>query len=324
MKKLLMTGIAAAAAFAAQALSLADASGNGNIARAAMDRETMTSTVKQLSSADAAKFLGRVNQAIKKLPGKAEEKTQMYLNANVAAWKGVDKLDRSKMIAETFATVPVEDLAALNGTVAANVINRNADPSRQITDEQMTKIAKDVLSKTQARTAGMSDAGVRDTFAAITMLRASNGTPENLRDTLVEMLDKDTREVAKNEWIPAAMGDNGQPKSYEPMLAAVDAGDMPEVPTTFEVPGALGLEALLADMIPGDQTFANASNGIDALPDPMGDGSGLDRVPRTTDPSAKWYGGYRRGDQPPKTKPEPDCHYVCEPGGYNCQWICGD
>ena len=287
MKKILMIGMAAVAAFAAQALSLADAS--GKIAEVVQNPSLMGELVSQLSTEDATAFLARVNAAIADLPDKSEAKVAKFMEVNAAALKNVEENARTTILAEMFATVPAEALAVINEQFAANLINRDADPAKPLTDEDMTKVAKEVVAKTQARTGSASDANVRNAFAIVTMLRASNGKPETLRDELLGMIaDPAARETVKNEWVPAAMGE-GQAKSYEPMLAAADAGEMPDASVVVKISGAQSMEALLAGMV--------GESGFDALPDPVNDGSGFDRIPRTTDTTKKWStgGGNKRG-----------------------------
>lgn len=289
MKRILMTGIAAVAAIAAQALSFADAS--GKIADIVANPSLMGETISQLSTQDAAAFLSRVNAAIADLPDKSEAKVAKFMEVNAAALKNVKPEDRSTILAETFATVPTEALAVINEQFAANLLNRDADPAKPVSDDDMAKFAKEVVAKTQARTADMSDANVRNTFAIVTMLRSANGKPETLRDELVGMIsDPAARETAKNEWIPAALGE-GQEKSYDAMLAASDAGEMPDVKTVLLIAGPQGMDALLSDLSGGTYGM----NGFSSIPDPMSEGESLSRIPRTTDPSEKWHGGNRRG-----------------------------
>ncbi len=300
MNKMLMTGVAIVAAFAAiraDALSLADAS--GKIEEAVNDPAVLAQTVSQLPASDQAAYLAKVNRAIGNMPGSPAEKAAKYLDANKAAVKGASSENKKAMIAEVFATVPPEVLTLINEDFAENLVNRAADPSKTFTDAKYTEIAQSILKSVQDRTKTADNAGVRNTFAILMLLRASNGTPESLRDTLLEQLDPATREVARNDWIPPAMGE-GQEKTYEPMLGASDAGVQPNaVDVVALVTPQIGV-AVLSDLAgPSDSTaYTSAVLGTDinVIPDPMGTTSGMDRVPRTSDPSVKWFGGYRRGE----------------------------
>ena len=300
MNKMLMTGVAIVAAFAAiraDALSLADAS--GKIEEAVNDPAVLAQTVSQLPASDQAAYLAKVNRAIGNMPGSPAEKAAKYLDANKAAVKGASAENKKAMIAEVFATVPPEVLTIVNEDFAENLVNRAADPSKTFTDAKYTEIAQSILKSVQDRTKTADNAGVRNTFAILMLLRASNGTPESLRETLLEQLDPATREVARNDWIPPAMGE-GQEKTYEPMLGASDAGVQPNAVDVVALATPQIGVAVLSDLAgPSDSTaYTSAVLGTDinVIPDPMGTTSGMDRVPRTSDPSVKWFGGYRRGE----------------------------
>lgn len=317
MNKFLMTGVALVAAMAmseACALSLADAS--GKIGEAVENTSSITETVKQLAAADQVSYLAKVNEAISKLPGSAAEKAAKYLNANKAALIGAEKSNLPAMVAETFATVPPEALTVLNERLASDVFGRNNDPSKTVTDQEMVDIAKNLMSKVQARNEGNSDADVRNTFAALMLLRASGGKPADLADTLLGMYsDEKTRELAKTEWIPAAMAE-GENKSYEPLLGASDAGEQPDVDMVMVIASAQTTVALLSDLNAAAATYGTAISapGFSTPADMLHDPVGLDRVPRSQDPSQKWFGGYRRGDPISSTTGVPS-----EPGPYRWQ-----
>ena len=299
MKKILLTGVAIVAALAvteARALSLADAS--GSIGAAVENPVSMTETVKQLSAEDQVAYLARVNAAIDALPGSPAEKAAKYLSVNSAAMKGAAKGNLAALLAEMFATVPPEALTVINERFASDLFNRSANPEKPVSDEEMVAIAKATMTKIQARTATSDNTAVRDTFAVLMFLRASEGKPADLADVLVgQFADEKSRELAKTEWIPAAMGD---PKSYEPMLGASDAGEQPDAAVVLAMVGAESATALLADLSDGSgqRAFSSAAQlaGFSYIPDPLTDPVGLDRVPRTMDPSKPWNGSGHRGE----------------------------
>jgi len=306
MKRILM-GMAAVAAMAvaqAHAMSLADAS--GKVDEAINNPAAMTDIVKQLAPADQTAFLAKANAAIGNLPGSPEEKAAKYLDANKAAIKGSSKENRAAMLAETFATVPPEALTVINERFAADLCDRNADPAKPISDDAMKALAVDTMQKIQARNEGNDNASVRDAFAALMFIRASKGTPEDLRDALTQGLPtQEARDLAKDEWFPAALGE-GREQSYEPMLAAADAGKMPAMDDVYKLSLAdntVPTGVLLSDLSStvdskGNATATYSSMFLDnskyALPANMSQ-SGLNTVPRTLDTSKTWYSGYRRG-----------------------------
>jgi len=305
MKRILM-GMVATAVFAvtqAHAMSLADAS--SKVDGAINDPAAITDIVKQLAPADQTAFLAKVNAAIGNLPGSPEEKAAKYLEANKAAMKGTSKENRAAMLAETFATVPPEALTVINERFATDLCNRDADPANPISDDAMRALAVDTMQKIKARNEGNDNASVRDAFAALMFIRASNGTPADLRDTLIQGLPtQESRDLAKEEWFPAALGE-GREKSYEPMLAAADAARMPVLDDVYSIlaDDVSTSGALLSDLAAtvDDKGYAKGTYSsvfLDeskyALPPSMTQ-SGLYAAPRSLNSDDAWYGGYRRG-----------------------------
>ena len=318
MKKLLMVGIVAAATAAMAAgttISLADAA--AKIAEAVESSDVMASLMKQLSAADQVAFLGKVNRAIAKQPGSQAEIAAKYIAVNSTALRNAASKDNiAALLAETFATVPLEVLTLVNERFASDLFNRAADPSKKFSDEQYTKIASNLLQKIMQRTANEDNAGVRNTFAVLTFLRASNGSPADLAEKLVaEFSDEKIKGYALNEWIPAAMSPE---KNYDPMLGAGDAGDSPDAALVMSIAGDMSTVALLSDLSsginPAGGTFTSGlfTDGLTGLPAFSEDNTRLYRIPRTLDPEKKWYGGYRRGEATGETR---------EPGGYPGQRI---
>ena len=186
MKKLMVIGVAALVTMAmAQDKTISYADASVQIAEAAESADTMASVMKQLSAADQVKFLSKVNAAIAKQPGSPTENAAKFLAVNSAALKSAKKDNLTALLAETFATVPPEALTVINERFAADLFNRSADPSKPLSDAQFEKVATDTMKAIQARDASADNAGVRDTFAALMFLRASNGTPADLADKLV-------------------------------------------------------------------------------------------------------------------------------------------
>ena len=310
MKKLLMViTMSLATVVVAQDKAISSAAARGKIGDIIKDPSSMTSVMKQLAASDQASFLADVNAAISKMPGSPEEKTSKFLEVNSAALKGAQKGNLTKLLAEVFATVPPESLTAINESFAAGMFNRASDPSKTYTDEDYTKIAKDVLAAVQDRNATADNSGVRNTFAILMLIRASNGSPADLRDTLVgELRNEETRSLAQNEWISPALG-QGQDKTYDPMLGAADAGSQPNLDVVLAVSHTAAGDALAADLA-SECSLSDASSSITALigpafsdpnamdiadgVDPLS-GAALSRLPRTMDPSAKYNPAYRRG-----------------------------
>ena len=341
MKKLLMViAMALAGTLVAQdkAMTLADA--RGKIGDVIADPASITAVMKQLSAADQTAYLAEVNAAISKMPGSTDEKTQKFLDVDTAALKGAKEGNLTALVAEVFATVPPNSLTVINERFAQDLFNRKADPSKTYTDEQYTAISKSVLDKVQDRTATADNAGVRNTFAILMLIRASEGSPADLRDQLVnELRDPATKELAQNEWISPALG-QGQEKTYDPMLGASDAGDQPDLSIALTVPTTLALEALVGDLATsgslGDLSSSLTAQLSPIFGDPMdpvlaaemtgggvagGVAIGGSNIPRTMDPNSPYNPGNKRGNAGGKSIVVPPTPVPPEPMPYPGQRI---
>ncbi len=318
MKKTVMAiAFAAASMLFAQEKTMALADARGKIDAVVNNPAEMTEVMQQLSAADQVAFLAEVNAAIEKMPGSADEQAAKFLDVETAALKGAKPGNMTALVAEVYATVPPNALTVINESFAAEMFNRAADPSKTYTDAQFTAIAKSVVNAVQERAATADNGGVRSAFAILMMLRASNGQPTDLRETLVNTLtDPATKELAQNEWLSPALGD-GQEKTYDPMLGAADAGEQPnsEVVMNLAITHATSLNALLGD-VASDTKIGSSADSFTALlapgyDDPYGAMAGSDSlaaaaagdssigtgstIPRTTDPSKPYYPGHSRG-----------------------------
>ena len=326
MKKLMtVITIALTSVLVAQDKTMSSADARGKISEIIDNPASMTSVMKQLAAADQAPFLADVNAAIADMPGSPEEKSSKYLSVNTAALKGAQKGNLTTLVAEVFATVPPESLTVINESFAAGMFNRAADPSRTYTDDQYVDISTILLAKVQERNATADNAGVRNTFAILMLIRGSNGSPADLRDTLVGSLkDAETRSLAQNEWISPALG-QGQEKTYDPMLGAADAGSQPNLDMVLAVSLKIAGNALVADLA-SECSLSDASSSITALLSPAFSdpntldvvdgvnplsGESLSRLPRTME-DAKYNPASKRGSSSQGETPY-------EPGGYPWQ-----
>lgn len=256
MKKMLLilamavqaAAFAAAEGASAAKLSLTDA--RSRIDAVVEGKESIAAVIKQLSAADQTAFLGEVNKAVNEMPASMEEKTAKQLNLNQAAIRAVKGTGNVKaMLAETFATASPEALTVLNERFAVDLLNRAADPKVTYTDEQFTEIAKSLMEAVNERVESTDNGSARSAFAALTLVRASNGTPENLADTLIDtMKHDDAKELAASEWIPSALGKNGSEKGYESLLAASNAGRRPDFNFVLTISGPQYIDAVLGDI----------------------------------------------------------------------------
>lgn len=304
MKRMVMTGIAALAfAVTAGALTLSEA--GAKLAEAAENSDTMASVMKELSAGDQVKFLKSVNSAIDAMPVSDAQKTAKFIAANKAALKNAADGNVKALLAEVFATSSVKSLTEINEQFAKELFNRNADAAHPVSDADMKKNAVDCLDAVKARTAAsdVSAAAERNALAALMFIRASEGTPADLRKELTDGLGN----AEASEWIAAALGE-GEPKTYEPILGESESeGGESGAPVLSAVLSQSTVDtttAFLGDLSTTDnETGMQANSFTDALMDPTqfalpetGLDNGSSRIPRTLDKDKKYYNGYRRGE----------------------------
>jgi len=228
-------------------ISLADA--RSRIGKAVETPAVMTAIMKHLSAEDQKQFLADVNKAIAEMPASIEEKSAKFLNINHAALKGAAKGNVTTLIAEVYATVPAEALTVINERFAIDLLDRSADADVTYSDAQFTKIALDVMAKVNERCEETDNASPRCTFAILMLIRASNGTPADLADKLIGTLKhEEAKEMARNEWIPSALGKEDRQQSYESLLASADAGRRPDYDFVLVIAGPQYHDSVLQDI----------------------------------------------------------------------------
>jgi hypothetical protein len=241
---LALFSLAASAQSASKTMPLAEA--RAGIDAVVGDSKRMQAVMPRLSADDQVAFLADVNAAIAKMPGSVESRTAASLNANSAALRGAAKGNTLRLLAEVYATATPEALTVINERFASDLFSRTANPARPFSDTEYLYIASNAFGQVAQRTKGLDDAAVRNAFAILMFVRASNGSPANLRDALLaQMPEKATRELAAKEWLPAALA--AKP-DYSPMLAYANAGEQPNVLVAMRVAGPQILAAMLSDL----------------------------------------------------------------------------
>lgn len=238
-KAITMVGVAVAAMSVFAQMSLSDA--QSKISEAVNDAAVMTSTVKELSAADQVKFVAAVNEAISKMPGSAEAKAKKFLAANRAAAKAAAPGNLSAIVAETFATVPVEVLPTIAENYAADFFNRAADPSVTYTDAQYSDIATKMMKTITERTTKADEGDTRAALAAAMLVQAANSPSQAVIDAVAATLPETIREKAKNELLV------GDAKNYD---AVVGDRNYPN-PVTILATNPTVVEAMLHDITQG-------------------------------------------------------------------------
>lgn len=250
MATALLAGLAGLGATTAQAMSLADA--RGRIDKVVSNAGEMKSVMKQLAAGDQKSYLAEVNAAIAKMPASDAERTATYVAVNRAALEGSKKGNVTALLAESFATVELASLPALTESLSGDLMNRATAKGQTYTDDQYVKLSESVMAKVNARTAEVDHGDVRSGFAALMLIRGSNSREPAIVDPIVAALPAAAQEVAKKEWFPAALAE-GQAKSYDPMLADVDATDIDDIGThigtvSLRVTGPQLSDSLLPDI----------------------------------------------------------------------------
>lgn len=240
-----MVAIATAAfAFAQEAgeakgMSLADA--RASIGEALNSPTELTATMKSLSPADQLEFVAAVNAAIDSIPGSNEMKAAAAINANKALLKGATG-NIVNVLAQIYASAPLETLGMLSDSFAKDLFNRDADPSHRYTDEQFVAISEAVTKKIAEATSATDDAAVRSSFGVVMMVKASNGSLPDLADTLAVSLPEEVREPAKQ----AATSDGG---NYSDLYAySTETVVEPNTAVALRLAGPQILDAMRMDV----------------------------------------------------------------------------
>jgi len=230
-------------------MSLAEARGMIDAILADSSGGKMREVMKQLSAEDQKQFLADVNKAISDMPASVEEKTAKYLNMNHAAVASAQEGNTTALLGQVFATVPPEALTVICEKFATDVLNRGTDSRYSYTDEQYAAMAGDIVKAVLESTKDLDNSSPRAAFAIIMLVRASNGTPADLADKLIENLPTDeAKELAKTEWVPNALGKDDRSQSYESLLASADAGRRPDFDFVLVIAGPQYLDSVLHDV----------------------------------------------------------------------------
>ena len=300
----------------AASAELSKAEWQAKVGECAGNPSAMKATIAQIPASDQAEFVANVNKAIADKPGSNESKAADFYAANKAAVSGAT--DKSSVLAEVFATVPVEYLTDINERFASELFNRNANPEKPVSDSAFVELSTNTLAVVNQRCEPAEDnAAARQTFAALMFVRASGGSPEGLTDLYAsQMTDSQAKESA-GAWISEALGSDGKEASYDSMLAASDAGDEPDHAIVLQMTGPSEvMEALLADLqAPGNESASGSSSGMggggfttgsiagSAVPsEDLADGR-LSRVPRGALGSSTAVGGNSEGTNEDEENP---------------------
>lgn len=187
-----------------------------------------------LDKDDKVELVRTMNETLTKQKEGAGEaarakRLQTIYALNRDAVRAAKNADKKSVIAEVFATAPIDALPVITDRFATELFTREAAGLDPKTDA-FVEFAAATLLKVNARVRQLPTArlpGVRSAFAVIAFLKASEGQPEDLRESLLFYVLTGSTGLARTQWIPAAMGDDGKEPSYQAMLTAGLAGEEP-------------------------------------------------------------------------------------------------
>ena len=228
-------------------ISLADA--RSRIDKAIESPQVMRAIMKHLSAEDQKQFLADVNKAIADLPASLEERSAKFLAVNTEALAGAEKGNVSDLIAEMFATVPPEHLPVLVEQFGKGALSRSSASGEGYSDADFQRMAESLMKKVVTRTAETDNGSPRSALAIVMLVMASNGSPADLSDKLIDMLQtEEARDLARSEWIPNALGLDNRQKSYESIMASADAGRRPDLDYVLVIAGPQYPISILHDL----------------------------------------------------------------------------
>ena len=230
-----------------------------SVAKAATDPAVLKAEMAKLQSDKAAQveFVAAVNAAIAALPESPQAKAGHFAAGASAAVASASKDNVQAVLAEIYATVPVEHLPAVGDSLVATAFGRNNNAAKPYTDAEVQKAAEDGMKAVSQRVSqpGVDNPSQRDALAIAMFVKASAGSPEGLGDALADkFVPEADRGVAKDTWLPAAAKNN-----YDAIngSAGVEEGAEPDMTRpVFGVDDTSNLgAAVLGDLIMGGETY---------------------------------------------------------------------
>lgn len=270
-----------------------------SVGAAEQDKGLLNSAFLELDKDDKVNLVRSMNKTFTKEKDEDETaeakakriKTVYALNRD--AVRAAKDADKKLVIAEVFATAPMEALPAITDGFAKEVFTRkmlNLDEK----DDSFVEFASATLLRVNCRLRQISTArfpGARSAFAVISFLKASGGKPEDLRDQLMFYVLTGSEVLARTKWVPAAMGDDGKPPSYQPIFEAGFVGEEPPHQNLHPMKSPE-----LGNLLVGSELRVKNARDVSG-PKPIETERGV--IPRGAieNPDSPWY-RRRRGDDP--------------------------
>ena len=227
--------------FAADPAELTRSQWLKKIGESASDETSLVDTVKRLAPTDRVEFSRRLYKAISRMPVSPEEKGARFVKAVVSLLRGNVSVQRSQIVAEAFAEIPIPYLPAVTEELSKHFgqeLNKLSDPVYE-------KIAGDILGVCMTRNAKTDEPVVRNTFAALVFIRGAKNA-DSIKDKLIaKFTDEQARKVAA-DLVPGVVAS----QDYKPLLeaAGIDQAEKIVLRNRFSIAGHTNLERLLADL----------------------------------------------------------------------------
>ena len=273
-----------------------------SLASAAPTTETKEKTA-EVAGGDPVEFVATVNRSYAKSDEPLDDRRKETLyGVNRDAVRGAKGADQKVVLAEVFATVPKDCLPMITDRFAAEIFSRKASGLDK-DDESFVDFASSALMKISGRLRTADDyPGTRSAFAVIMFLKASEGKPSSLREDLMVYVLSGSHKIAREEWIPAALGDDGKAPTYAPIMEAGIRGEEPNHRLVLSMGAPEELNRMVgSDMRVGKAwdvsgsvagSFESGFPGDDGTG--TGIGSGLWRIPHRPVAEPRPYSGQSR------------------------------
>ena len=178
---------------------------------------------KGISVKDQIELVRALNSSMDAFKAAEDVRAATAYRLNRDAVRAVSTKDRRRVLAEVFATIPDYALPKLADGLAKEVFNRKSagfSPNDDSFQNFALSAMLSICQRCRADGALALSNQRRIAFAAIMFLKASEGDPEDFLDQLLVFIPDTIRDIARDEWIPAAMGEENRKPTYEPMMVA--------------------------------------------------------------------------------------------------------
>ena len=202
---------------------------------AEQERGVFGSAFQDLDRDDKVEMVRSMNETLSKVKDDETEaqrakRIQTAFSLNRDAVRAAKDADKKRVIAEVFATAPLEALPTIADRFAKELFSRKAAGLDE-KDDSFVEFAAATLLRINGRLRQQAVdrwfPGARSAFAVISFIKAAEGKPEDIREALTFYVLTGSEKLARTKWIPEAMGDDGKEPSYKSILEAGLEGEEP-------------------------------------------------------------------------------------------------